>query len=244
MKKTKLAGALVISVGFLTLVGLLVLLRWLSNSRFTFVSSSAPRPYDPYEYFYDGGVVIPADAGPYVDLFSTPNLQGTPIATLTSSVATVPSALTNTYSLDMGPYTRATLTDVQGVETVTYENNHDFVLQVPQFSDTPVAGNLGSVRLEIITPYAIVYTEPNLGGYSKILSGNTPNLDATWANNIVSMIIAPYAKVTLYDTPGFSVVGNSKTFSNNGGTRMTVKYVGTQMESAVQSVKVEALFAL
>lgn len=229
-------------VFFTIVVAMLYFLKFMSESRFTFKTIS---PYDPSgRYDLEKFDMMPfPDAGPYVNLYTQPSNTGT-YTTISKSANSLP--VQNILSFDLGPYTRATFynaSDFRGGKGI-YENNRDFVLQVPAFNEQQLQNEVGSVKVEILNPYAIVYSQQNLGGTSKIMHGNVPTLDSTWQNNIVSMIVSPFSKVTLFSQPGYltQAPALSKEYVNSSSTPMVVKYVGSQMASAIMSLKTEQLF--
>ena len=231
---------LVYGIAIVLVVVVLFYLKQLSNSRFTFYHT-VPSPYDPYEYFTDIYLGQP-DAGAYVTLYDQAGNIGTP----TTFYKSEPDIQSHTpQSFDLGPYTSAVFFDEPNYQGNRghYENASNVLVKIPQFKEVALQkGSVRSVKLEILQPYAIVFSQQNLGGSSMIVRGNVPTMTGEWANKVVSLSISPKTKVTVFALPGFDPLGKKKVFENYTNTDLAVKYVGAEMVSLVNSIKVEALF--
>jgi hypothetical protein len=225
---------------FLSCVGLLLIMRLVSNMRYE-TAWPDPTPYDPLEFF--GDRMPGTDASAYVNLYTQAGNSGS-----SNTFRETTHTMEHTdirqpiLSADLGPYTRVVFYAADNFEgkSALFENPHDKVLVIPSLASLP--GNVSSFHLEIMHPYIIAFQEASLGGNSKIFKGNAAVLDATWTNTVSSFRLCPYGKATVFTGQGFT--GTSKTFTNASSLPIDIKYVGKSMENKIASLKVEPLLAL
>lgn len=195
-----------------------------------------------YENFDD---LMPVDASAYINVYSAVGTKGNS-ATVRNSVSNLGVVGWNEaiLSFELGPYTKATFYEHANYsgKHATYQNTQDVVLGVPQFAEQELGKRVSSVKLEIIEPYVIVYSQQNLGGNSKIYRGHVPTLDETWNKSVVALRLSSFTKVTLYSGQGFDKNSKVKEFTNTSSATRDIRYVGNDLRDSIQSFKVEQTY--
>lgn len=249
----------VIVVSVIMLFSSLLFLMWISDSRFSaltqklsFSHKAVPEAFNPYIAQYH-----PIETFEELNPFKEARAK----VTLYNRVNRNPQALEgrsieidkdttdvgqlDTRSIVLGPFTKVELytsANYRGTPTKII-NDKDEILLVSELNKeyTPLAGKIRSVKLEIIYPYAIVFTEVNNGGISKIVRGNIPVLIDRW-RSITSMKLPPYTKISLYTENAYR--GKPKTYENATSTMRTIGFIGNDMNNRVRSVQVEGMIAV
>jgi len=233
----------------ITLVALLMIavLSYLSRSRFDDFQLRYPQPYNPYistfQPFETFDQLDPfKDASAEVQIFEGESYTGAQLS-FTSDQRQL-SQKVNSFKL--GPFSKITFYEKPnfgGIST-TYTNAHDFVLEIPEFNNenTKFKGIIKSFKLQIIQPYAIAYTQTNLGGISKIFAGSVPVLSDTWKKHIQSLVLSPYTKITIFDTQAFK--GKHQEFVNATQSISKIGFVGNDWKDNISSLKVESIMRL
>lgn len=246
MKKQQL---LLYCIAFIVVIIILSLVKSISHWRWD--NSDIPLGYDKnfryasLEKFEDSKFENQnpyVDAGAFITLSTLDGGLGVSVTYRGPVSASVPSLMYKASSFSMGPFTRATFYEKPNFKGkhALYENKQDLILQVDTFKETYLQGKVSSVKIELIEPFAIMYNQENLGGYSKIFTGSLPVLNNNWKNSIVSFMMSPYSKVTLYKSVGYK--GVYKEFNNPSGQMYPIKFLGNSWVNTVQSLKVEQLY--
>jgi hypothetical protein len=236
-------------------LAVLFLLLKLSNSRFQTLKLSykgTPAPYNPYVYDYhpvEGFTDVEdalKDAGPRAKIYTEQNFKGN-TKTLEKNVVLDANFASKIKSLMVGPYTKVTIyigRNYSG-ESISFDNDHDLWLEIPLFKgqQSKFSNNVKSIKLEIVEPYVIAYTQNNLGGFSKIFHEKHPILGTEWERKIKSLVISPYTKVTLYKRAGLSPdPSDVDPITNSTANEMKINYVGREADGNIRSLKVQKLF--
>lgn len=251
MNKLYILYAIVVLVALALLFSLLAL----SNSRFSKLNTSSykgtPAPYNPYAYDYHPVEAFSdeypqKDAGPRLKIYAEANFRGA-TKTLDKSIVLEPEFSSKVRSIMVGPYTKATLfigKNYNG-KSVSFDNDHDLWLEVPLFKgeQKEFSNGIKSIKLDIVQPYIIAYTQNNLGGFSKIFHEKHPILGTEWENKIKSLVVSPYTQVTLYRRAGLSPDPKDIVpIKNTTPNEMKIQYVGREVDGNIRSLKVEKLF--
>jgi phenylpyruvate tautomerase PptA (4-oxalocrotonate tautomerase family) len=236
--------------GLLVVIVALILLKHIADWSFSDMVYRGPLPYDPFEMF----VEFEEEAGPQVTVFLQQNLSG-PSKTFKSSqydlrkIAIDKDILNdNIRSLKIGPYTKVTLFEHMNYKGnhVTYENKQDIIMDITKIDNQLLDKKASSIKIELVQPYAITYTGDNLGGLSKVYSGNVPVLSEPFSKKIVSLKLSPYTKLTFFagrgDKKETQQDPEPKVFTNNTQHDKHINFVGAEWNKKIASLKIEKLF--
>jgi hypothetical protein len=234
---------------FSVLLILLVAIKFLSDSRYNSILSSPigysrPDTFGSYEGYEDvANKFAPVVGSPVLIVFSQENNLGNTSRFTGEQSNLVKYGFNDRInSFTLGPYSRVKFyehVDFQG-RAVTYSNQQDLNLNITTFKEDFMKGQASSFKLELIEPYIIAYDGQNLGGSKTKVFGRSSPILTTWDKQLVSFIISPFTKVTVYDKGGFS--GNAKEFKNSTSVPSKILYVGSDWINRILSIKIEQLF--
>lgn len=245
----------VIVASIMLFIVCLVILLHLSESRFTRLTLakpnvSYPQPHNPYdsslypvEMFEETSPY--KSAGPRLTLYDQVNrnssdLKGNKV-TYEESVKDI--ANFNALSLVVGPYTQAEIFSFPHFRRSSFKlkNDKDVDMVIQEFKGDfkALANGIRSVKLSIIAPYVIVFTEQNNGGISKIIRKNVPILEGKWNDSIESLLLSPYTRVKLFEHSNYR--GGTKVYTNDTGVQQMIGFVGADFTDKTSSLQVESL---
>jgi hypothetical protein len=241
---------------------LLIILMQLSESRFSKFNFNiqqssmtlGPTPFNPYdashyplEMFEEHSPY--KSAGPRLTFYDEENMNASKLRgnkiEYEASVTDIGSF--KPLSLVLGHYTKAEFyssPNFRGKIVKKLENNKDAEMVIQEFKGDfkVLANSIRSVRLSIIAPYAIVYTEENNGGSSKIIRDNVPILNSRWNDRIESLVLSPFTRIKLYEHSNYR--GAVKVYTNDTSEVQKIGFVGADFTDKTSSIQVESLFGV